>query len=317
MQTEPQPKIGTFKRGWILTKVSWRVLRLNSRLINFSILNVLVSLLIVGLFVGVAFAIIFAAGDWQAVKAQYNDSGVLPSWAYPLIFLMLLPLFIVMNYFTACITAGALQQFRGQSPTFKSSFREANKIAGSIIEFSFYQDLAIWIIDLLRRIKFIGPAMAFLGELAFAVGTFFALPVLIDGQGKVSPLGAIKQSAELIKKTWGESIIINLGMTLWAILAGVLYTVVWGIAGIALVIIRHFFVQTSATSDVGSGTYIGAAVMIATLAIGYGVIMVIYSALSTIATSAIYIYATTGKTPDGFDSNVLKQSLRPKTSSDI
>lgn len=313
MQTDSQSNTGTFKRGWILTKASWQVLRQDSKLINFSILNVLVSLLIIGLSVGVALAIIFATGDWESVKAQFNSSGSLPAWIYPYIFLMLLPLFVVMNYFTACITAGALQQFRGQAPTLKSSLREANKISGSIIEFSFYQNLAIWTIDFLRRIKFIGPALAFLGELGFAAGTFFALPILIDGRGTIGPLGAIKKSAELIKKTWGESIVVNLGMTLWAVLAGVLYTAIWCVV---LWVVGQF-VHPSATGGVDTGTYIGVGVIIATLAIGYGIIMVIYSALSTIATSAVYIYATTGRTPERFDNDILRQSFRPKTSSDI
>jgi hypothetical protein len=313
MQTQTPQNTGTFKRGWLLIGASWRVLKGDRELLVFPALNMLFSIIIIGLFVLLGYLILRATGgDAQSFSQQYNDSDSLPAWAYPLIFVMLIPLFVVINYFTACVTAGALQRLRGKNPTISSSFQAADRVAGNIIIFSFFQGVVLWVIDSLRSIRFIGTALAFLGEMAFTVATFFVLPIIVDNPGKLGPLTATKQSTTIIKKIWGESIIVSTGMIGWAVLAGVAYTVIWGVL---VMLVGPIFIHPS--PEVTTKIYIEAAIVIAPLAIGYGVIIVIYSALSAVATTALYLYATENKIPAGFDDEALKKSIRAKTSSDL
>ncbi len=305
-----QPRMNSLSKGWLLTKVSWRVLRLNKSLIMFPILNVLISGFLLVLFGVLGYFILYSTGgDVSSLSNQYNATDQLPGWFFLLLVLFLVPLFLIMNYFTACVTAGALQRFRGQNPTVKSSFQGANQISGKLVEFSFYQNGAIWVINAVSKTPLIGGYLEFLGELAFTVGSFFVLPIMVDGAGKIRPFDAIKQSTEIIKKVWGESVVIVLGMPFIAILVGIIYTVIWGVA---------LVIFTPELQNVTNGhESFSAAIIIISLALGYGVIMVFYSALSSIVTAALYIYATESKAPIDFDTDLLTQAVRQKTSSDI
>lgn len=145
--------------------------------------------------------------------------------------------------------------------------------------------------------------------MAFTVGSFFALPVMIDQAGAVGPSGAIKQSAEIVRKVWGESIVIILGMPIIAVIAGAIYTIIWGAVLVAL--------TSSLQSTTNGHEVMAGAIIIGVLAFGYGIIIMIYSALSSIVTAALYLYATTAAAPAGFDPNLLAQIVRAKTGSDI
>ena len=63
-----------------------------------------------------------------------------------------------------------------------------------------------------ERLGFIGQIVVNLIGLAWTVSTFLVVPVLVHQN--VGPIDAVKESASMLKKTWGENIIANAGMGL-------------------------------------------------------------------------------------------------------
>ena len=57
----------------------------------------------------------------------------------------------------------------------------------------------------------------------WAIAAMFAVPVIVTTKQKISALDAVRSSAGIIKKTWGENIIVNGGIAAVGILAVVLY----------------------------------------------------------------------------------------------
>jgi hypothetical protein len=60
------------------------------------------------------------------------------------------------------------------------------------------------------RSKLVGKIVASIFGAAWAILTYFSLPSLVIGQRTVKE--SFKESAALIRKTWGETIIVNFGV---------------------------------------------------------------------------------------------------------
>lgn len=87
-----------------------------------------------------------------------------------------------------------------------------------------------------------GAILAAIGGLAWNVATFLVIPVIADRQ--VNAIGAIKESALLLRKTWGEQIVggglglvFGLASILVVILTGVLAALTIDVAALLWTII--------------------------------------------------------------------------------
>jgi len=182
-----------------------------------------------------------------------------------------------------------------------------------------------------ERAGIAGVIVAALGGMAWNIITFLVIPVLVvEGVG---PIKAIKRSAGLLKKTWGEQIIGNAGIGLVFGLLGFAVAVVGialgvllmsagiaalGIAGIGLV----FGLLGFAVAVVGIALGVLlmsagiAALGIAVIAVAIIAIMVIGllgATLRGIYSAAVYEYAIGGAT-GAFDKEVLAGAFGPKRS---
>ena len=130
--------------------------------------------------------------------------------------------------------------------------------------------------------------------MAWSLITFFVVPILVvEGVG---PIDAIKRSAGLLRKTWGEQIVDNFSIGLVMFLAFVAVAVVGGVISAVLF----------GLSDVLG--ILGVALLVAALII----LGLIGSALSGIFNIALYRYAT-GKDADAFfPRETLAGAFRPK-----
>jgi hypothetical protein len=146
-----------------------------------------------------------------------------------------------------------------------------------------------------ERVGFIGRIIVGLLGVGWTVATYLVVPVLVARD--VGPIDAVKESATLLKKTWGENVIghAGLGIAFGFIFLGVI------LCG-AFVIVLAFLSQ--------SIFLIVAAMVITVLAVG--ITGLVQSALAGIYAAALYRYATTGKGTQGFDSNALKLAFAPK-----
>ena len=133
--------------------------------------------------------------------------------------------------------------------------------------------------------------MAALGGMAWNIITFLVIPVLIIED--IGPVAAMKRSAGLLKKTWGEQIIGNAGIGL-----------VFGLLGLAVAVVGvacGVLIMSAASAVLG----------IAVIAIM--VISLLGATLRGIYAAVLYQYAVGGET-GAFDNEVLAAAFQPKRS---
>jgi hypothetical protein len=111
------------------------------------------------------------------------------------------------------------------------------------------------------------------------------------------PIVALKDSVHAIKKTWGESLIKYYGLGLvqfLMILVGVVLTIIFVVLTLSVPILPLIFLV------------IGIIYIIA--------VITFFSIANSIFNTALYVYATTGKTPHGYKDDVLKHAFERKKS---
>jgi hypothetical protein len=127
------------------------------------------------------------------------------------LFLFYLVQYSIIFFFNCALVGAAMIRLDGGDPTVRDGLRIASS---RIVQIIGYAAIAATVGLILRLIEeragFIGRWIAGLIGLAFTVATFLTVPILVSRD--VGPVEAVKESAALLKKTWGENIIGNGGM---------------------------------------------------------------------------------------------------------
>jgi hypothetical protein len=170
----------------------------------------------------------------------------------------------------------------------------ASKRMGSIIG---YAVIAATVGMVLRMISERGGIFAKIAAavagMAWTLATYLAVPVLVTKD--IGPIDAIKESAAIFKRTWGEQVAGNFGLT-WAMaLAFIAWTAVSFLVGWA----------AAAVMPVAIVPVIGITIL------GYVFLALLGSALGGIYTAALYRYAMTGDT-GSFDAAIMGNAFRSK-----
>ena len=278
---------GRFATGWMLATRSCRVLMLDKSLVVFPMLSGLASFFVLASYLGGLFAF-----SHPGNKHVVNDST-----AWVLTFIYYFASYFVIVYFNSALVACAMVRFRGGTPTLAAGLRAAGERLGQIVAWAFFAATVGLILRMIEeRVGFIGKIVVGLVGAAWTVATYFVVPVLVEED--VGPFDALKHSTEIIKETWGESLVSNVGIGLVATLVTVL-----------------------AVAPVGALTYL-VAVKTGSVAVaiagGLAVLLILVasalvsSALSSIVLSASYLYATAGKVPRVFADAGLQYAFAPK-----
>jgi hypothetical protein len=144
-----------------------------------------------------------------------------------------------------------------------------------------------------RRAGFIGRWIVAALGVAWTVATFLTVPVLVSRN--IGPIDAVKESATLLKQTWGENLAGTFGMGAAAGLASMLVIAV----GVALGVLA---------TNLHSMVLLG--VVIVVTAVCLLLIALVQSALQGIYAAALYRYATTGAETRGFDHTLVTGAFR-------
>ncbi len=263
--------MGRLSTGWNLTKVSLRVLRQDKELLLFPLISGLSLMLILGAFVG---AIFFSVG----FEGMFEGSSAWVSGA--LFILYYIVSFFIGLFFNAAVIGAAMIRLNGGDPTLSDGLRIARENVGRIFLWAVFAATVAMIIRAIQeRVGILGKViMGFVG-IAWSLATFFVVPVLI--YEKLGPWAAVKRSASIFRKTWGETFTGQFTMGGIFVLAGLL-----GILAIVL--------------GAALGGILGFIVGVI-IAIVYWVILgIVASAASSILVAALYRFATTGKVAEEF-----------------
>ena len=266
--------MGRIGRGWQMTKMSLRVIRKDKEILIFPVLSGIFTMLILASFVGGVF---FTNG----LSGFENGAS---NWTfYVFFFAYYLVSFFISIFFNAAIIGCATIRMEGGDPTVSDGLRIAGKNIGKIFAWALVAATVGLIIRAIQeRAGFIGKIIMGAIGVAWTIVTYFVVPVLIyEGLG---PWGAVKRSASILKNTWGEALVGNLGM-------GAIFFLL-GLPGLLGILIGIFGI-------ISWGVAIGVVILI--ISIVYLVLLaIINSAAKTVLVAALYRYATTGKVSEEF-----------------
>jgi hypothetical protein len=285
-------------RGWRIAKASWGVLKQHPSLLVFPVLSVLAFVLLFGLVGGVA----YAGGGTQLVdevSRSLNHVNTRDPMVYVVLYLLYFVASFITIFFNAALVSCALDAFAGRTPTVGSGFSAAIRRLPQILGWSAVSATVGLVLNIVQsvlrdKLGFLGSLLGSLLDIAWAVVTYFVVPVLVvDGVG---PIEAVKRSSSILKRTWGES------------LAGE-----GGLGIVSFLLMLPVFLVGLPLGFLAADTSPALVVVVAAVAVLYiAVLSIVFAALNTIFRAGTYLYATTGQAPTAFDPALLQNAFHSK-----
>jgi hypothetical protein len=188
-----------------------------------------------------------------------------------------------------------MMQFDGESPTLGDGLRIAVSRIGSIFGYALISATVGVILRALQsRLDFVGRVIVGMLGVGWALATYLVVPVLAARD--LGPIEAIAESAELLKRTWGENVLgrASLGFAFMVIYLG---EFLCGAALIELASAIHsaFLTVVMQTAVVGA----------------FVLTILIHATLTEIYAAALYRYANYPGHTSGFDSRALERAFQP------
>lgn len=282
---------GKFSRSWALVKASAAVLQSDKSLLVFPLLSGLCTLLVAASFLIPVGVMMFGGEHAGQDFHRHMSAGT-----YLLTFAFYLVQYFVIIFFQTALTGVALMHLRGEPTSVSAGFALARARLPNIIGYALIAATVGLVLRMLQeRLGLIGRLMVgFLG-LAWTVATFLVVPILASND--VGPVDAVKQSVELLKRSWGENLIGNGGigvvfglfMLLAALVAALLIGAAMALQSIAAIVLA-----------------------VVVVVIGLTLLGLIQASLHGIYAAALYRYAESGEASAGFDAALLDQAFRIK-----
>jgi hypothetical protein len=276
-----------------LAMQSFRVLQEDKRLILFPFLSSIACLIVLA-----SFAIpLWGTPQMQAIM----EEGRVPNdvLSYVLLFVFYFLNYFVIVFFNSALIACVVHRFRGGTPSISFGLQVAMTRAPQIAGWALVSATVGLVLKIIEsRSEKVGQLVAGLLGMAWAIVTYLVVPVLV--MEKAGPIGAVKRSTALLKKTWGEALSAHISV-------GLIFFVVFLLAMVPLAIMLVLGLYClSAGHLILGGLALAAAVVIFIL------ISLISSTLSTILLAAIYVYAAEGTVPGPFEPKLIQGAFQKK-----
>ena len=273
-----------FSRSWELVKASAGVLRSDKELMLFPLISGAATLLVMATFLIPVFAL----------RIFENGIGV---GGVVLGFLFYFCQYSVIIFFNCALVGAAMIRLDGGDPSLRDGFDAAKSRLPSILG---YAAIAATVGVLLQGMKsrdnnFIVRLVGSGLGAAWTLATFLVVPVLVSRD--IGPIDALKESVALLRRTWGENAIGNVGIGA----AFGLITFVFLLAGAGLTFAAY---QVALPLAIG----VGALFLLGVLLLG-----IYQAALSGVYSAALYRYAVSHEAPAAFRGAMLEDAFRNKS----
>lgn len=279
------------RTSWQIAKQCWRVLMLDTELLVFPLMSAGAMLLVIASF----FIPLWESGMLQAAHEHHQHVSVTKDPALFIgYFAFYLVSYFVIIFFNSALVSCAMIRLRGGNPSIGDGLRAAMKCLPAILGWALLSAVVGMVIQAIEeRVGFLGRLIVGFIGLSWAIASYFVIPTIVTEN--VGPVEALKRSASIIKKTWGETLTVQVGLSVVAVVAGVVAMLVI-VAGGALM---------------PMSPVLGGSVM-ALGFIAFFAGIVVTATLHAILTAALYLYAADGKVPQNFDNDLLKGAFAPK-----
>ncbi len=212
-----------------------------------------------------------------------------------LAFLYYFVTYTVIIFCNAALVGAAMIRLDGGDPTVRDGFRLAFARLPALLG---YAALSATVGMVLRAIAERGGIVGAIGSMvvgvAWNLATFLAVPVLVmEGVG---PIEAVKRSGGLLKRTWGEQIVGNVGISL-----------VFGLMALAVILVAVALVAVTVNvaPPLALAVILLAVILVAAIAL-------VGAAVSGIFMASLYRFVTKGDGGPMFPDSTLQQAFRPK-----
>ena len=271
----------TIRRSYAIFVESLRVLGKDKEILIFPLLSGIITI--------VAFASMVFAGVASGIVRQFQAGDRVTGYA--VLFVWYFISWFIVLFFNVAVVECASIRLKGGDPTVADGFRASMQHIGRIAAWALVSATVGVILRMIaERSKIIGRIIAGLVGAAWSIATYFIVPVMIFE--KRSLADSVKQSTNIIKKTWGESLVAAGGIGAFIMLLGV--------AGLIVPIVALFFSSMAALVALGA------------LVIYWIGLSIVSAALTGIFRTALYLYATEGRTPAGFTPDFVQNAFAQK-----
>jgi hypothetical protein len=312
--------IDRFKNGWRLFLNSIDVMMKNKSLLLFPVATAALTIIMAVLFVtpialqptghsysekahwatvGNRLFVVGPPTEYDLARGRKNSVSITPqAYAYGVLFYFL-SMFLA-TFFNVAFVHEIFNALEGKPVSVGEGLQFAGTKVKPILMWTLFAGLVGMLIKTLeQKFGFFGRWVVRLVGVAWSVAAVFVIPVLVMEEHPDNPIGVVRQSAGVIRKTWGEALAGYAGLQV----------------GGAVVVFASLFM-------LGAAFYAGIAlnqfaVMFATLAAWFvGICLFSYamSVASQIYLCVLYKYATSGVVPQGYTSEMLTMAWRPKKS---
>ncbi len=271
-------------RSWGLVKASAAVLRSDKELMLFPVISGLATLVVLATFVLPVTALrMFSDG--------FGVAAVVVGFAFYFC------QYTVIVFFNCALVGAAMIRLDGGDPTLGDGLRAARARLPAILGYAAISATVGVLMQSLKHrdngvlVRLLGSGLGALWTLA----TFLVVPILVSRD--IGPIAAMKDSVRLLRRTWGENVIGNVGIgAAFGLLTGAVV-----VLGVALTVL-------SAQASLPLAVVVGTVFVLATLFLG-----VFQAALSGIYSAALYRYAVSHETPAGFEGRDLAHAFVAKS----
>ena len=279
-------------RSWQVAKDSYAVLKANPSLALFPVISGVATVIVSIPFI-VALSAAYMAGK-AAHPHTYMQNGFSVGH-YALTAAMYFCTYFVVIFFNSALVACAHESLQGRPTSIGYGIDMAIKRLPQILGWTLIASTVGLILRMIgERTGIVGAIVTSLIGMVWNIAVFFVVPCLVID--KESPIAALKSSTAMLKQTWGERIILGVGVS-----------TVFGLIGLFVIfpIVVGILLLTANLIALGLILFVVAALFVLTLAI-------VGSAITTIYQTALYLYSRHGTIPEGFNADYMRNAFQPK-----
>lgn len=270
-------------------KDCWRVLQLDRELLLFPLFSLLSCAVI---FAVIASPMWFsgkigATFDWLSDRPDSSMDPVVVAATFALYFIV----YFVIIFFNSALIACAKIRFGGGDPTVSDGLRAARQRLPQILAWALVTSIVGFLLNFLSNNKN-GRSNIVFGLLGagWAIAAYFVVPVLVTEN--VGPYQAVKRSVAIIKKSWGEALVAEVGFS-----------------ALGFVIVLPAMLTFMIAISVFDFLPVLSILLIAVIVLWVFTCALVLSTLGSILKAALYLYATEGKIPSQFDASFVENAF--------
>jgi hypothetical protein len=301
------------ERSWQLFKTSLFIMKRNQRLVAFPVVVFFFTILILLFFLapvvlrptGYGYT---TAQHWQAIGHSLftqsdNPRGrTMPVGLNPVALGYLALMYFVSMFFATFFNVAfyheILAALNGQPVSILRGMRFAVTRWQAVLMWTVFAGLVgVLIKQIERRMGLVGQIIARIIGVAWSIAAVFVIPIIVQDPSIANPVKMLKNSASILKRTWGEALVgfVGIGLISSLVMLGSMFLLI-GVFAISSTLNNYWFAGVA-----------GVIWLLAMFAFSY-----LTSVAGQIYKGALYLYAANGIVPEPYTQELLDSAWKFK-----